>query len=341
MANEEQAAEPAMLLLKLLGEGSSAAARVVAPVLQDLLGKGGKVGWTLTKELGKAGLNLGVKGAQHAMEHVVSMGDHGVVSASKLESIARECGANITEVTLPKSLNKQQLTKLNHTLMKEKVACRVLSCDPPAIRCLEKDAGFVHRAAMRIQAAEKLQQDVASPKTKQLANGEGKTPSLEPAAKHAQDKAKLEQPAEKTQKASAPKKAKLKAKNPKQQDGLLSNYGVVSAGKLDNIAKKSGAKIKELPLPANLNKKQLTELNVTLMKNRVPARVVSSDPPAIRCLEKDAALVHRAAKRIQDKAKIKQPAALCKCKHLAKKAPRLKAKALPKPKVKMPSLKLK
>ena len=339
MANEEQAAEPAMLLLKLLGEGSSAAARVVAPVLQDLLGKGGKVGWTLTKELGKAGLNLGVKGAQHAMEHVVSMGDHGVVSASKLESIARERGANITEVTLPKSLNKQQLTELNHTLMKEKVACRVLSCDPPAIRCLEKDAGFVHRAAMRIQAAEKLQQDAALPKTNQLANDEKK--ALEPAVKPTQDKSKVEQPAEKTQKASAPKKAKLKAKNPKQQDGLLSNYGVVSAGKLDNIAKKSGAKIKELPLPANLNKKQLTELNVTLMKNRVPARVVSSDPPAIRCLEKDAALVHRAAKRIQDKAKIKQPAALCKCKHLAKKAPRLKAKALPKPKVKMPSLKLK
>ena len=339
MANEEQAAEPAMLLLKLLGEGSSAAARVVAPVLLDLLGKGGKVGWTLTKELGKAGLNLGVKGAQHAMEHVVSMGDHGVVSASKLESIARERGANITEVTLPKSLNKQQLTELNHTLMKEKVACRVLSCDPPAIRCLEKDAGFVHRAAMRIQAAEKLQQDAALPKTKQLANDEKK--ALEPAVKPTQDKSKIKEPAEKTQKASAPKKAKLKAKNPKQQDGLLSNYGVVSAGKLDNIAKKSGAKIKELPLPANLNKKQLTELNVTLMKNRVPARVVSSDPPAIRCLEKDAALVHRAAKRIQDKAKIKQPAALCKCKHLAKKAPRLKAKALPKPKVKMPSLKLK
>lgn len=339
MANEEQAAEPAMLLLKLLGEGSSAAARVVAPVLQDLLGKGGKVGWTLTKELAKAGLNLGVKGAQHAMEHVVSMGDHGVVSASKLESIARERGANITEVTLPKSLNKQQLTELNHTLMKEKVSCRVLSCDPPAIRCLEKDAGFVHRAAMRIQAAEKLQQDVASPKTKQLANGEKK--ALEPAVKPTQDKSKIKEPAEKTQKASAPKKAKLKAKNPKQQDGLLSNYGVVSAGKLDNIAKKSGAKIKELPLPANLNKKQLTELNVTLMKNRVPARVVSSDPPAIRCLEKDAALVHRAAKRIQDKAKIKQPAALCKCKHLAKKPMRLKAKSLPKPKVKMPSLKLK
>ena len=339
MANEEQAAEPAMLLLKLLGEGSSAAARVVAPVLQDLLGKGGKVGWTLTKELGKAGLNLGVKGAQHAMEHVVSMGDHGVVSASKLESIARERGANITEVTLPKSLNKQQLTELNHTLMKEKVACRVLSCDPPAIRCLEKDAGFVHRAAMRIQAAEKLQQDAALPKTKQLANDEKK--ALEPAVKPTQDKSKVEQPAEKTQKTSTPKKAKLKAKNPKQQDGLLSNYGVVSAGKLESIAKKSGTKIKELPLPANLNKKQLTELNVTLMKNRVPARVVLSDPPAIRCLEKDAALVHRAAKRIQDKAKIKQPAALCKCKHLAKKAPRLKAKALPKPKVKMPSLKLK
>ena len=339
MANEEQAAEPAMLLLKLLGEGSSAAARVVAPVLQDLLGKGGKVGWTLTKELGKAGLNLGVKGAQHAMEHVVSMGDHGVVSASKLESIARERGANITEVTLPKSLNKPQLTELNHTLMKEKVACRVLSCDPPAIRCLEKDAGFVHRAAMRIQAAEKLQQDAALPKTKQLANDEKK--ALEPAGKPTQDKSKVEPPAEKTQKASAPKKAKLKAKNPKQQDGLLSNYGVVSAGKLDNIAKKSGAKIKELPLPANLNKKQLTELNVTLMKNRVPARVLSCDPPAIRCLEKDAALVHRAAKRIQDKAKIKQPAALCKCKHLAKKPMRLKAKSLPKPKVKMPSLKLK
>lgn len=339
MANEEQAAEPAMLLLKLLGEGSSAAARVVAPVLQDLLGKGGKVGWTLTKELGKAGLNLGVKGAQHAMEHVVSMGDHGVVSASKLESIARERGANITEVTLPKSLNKQQLTELNHTLMKEKVACRVLSCDPPAIRCLEKDAGFVHRAAMRIQAAEKLQQDAALPKTKQLANDEKK--ALEPAVKPTQDKSKVEQPAEKTQKTSTPKKTKPKAKNLKHHDDLLSNYGVVSAGKLDNIAKKSGAKIKELPLPANLNKKQLTELNVTLMKNRVPARVVSSDPPAIRCLEKDAALVHRAAKRIQDKAKIKQPAALCKCKHLAKKPMRLKAKSLPKPKVKMPSLKLK
>lgn len=339
MANEEQAAEPAMLLLKLLGEGSSAAARVVAPVLQDLLGKGGKVGWTLTKELGKAGLNLGVKGAQHAMEHVVSMGDHGVVSASKLESIARERGANITEVTLPKSLNKQQLTELNHTLMKEKVACRVLSCDPPAIRCLEKDAGFVHRAAMRIQAAEKLQQDAALPKTKQLANDEKK--ALEPAVKPTQDKSKLEQPAEKTQKTSTPKKTKPKVKNLKHHDDLLSNYGVVSAGKLESIAKKRGAKIKELPLPTSLNKKQLTELNVTLMKNRVPARVVSSDPPAIRCLEKDAALVHRAAKRIQDKAKIKQPAALCKCKHLAKKPMRLKAKSLPKPKVKMPSLKLK
>ena len=339
MANEEQAAEPAMLLLKLLGEGSSAAARVVAPVLQDLLGKGGKVGWTLTKELGKAGLNLGVKGAQHAMEHVVSMGDHGVVSAGKLESIARERGANITEVTLPKSLNKQQLTELNHTLMKEKVACRVLSCDPPAIRCLEKDAGFVHRAAMRIQAAEKLQQDAALPKTKQLANDEKK--ALEPAVKPTQDKSKVEQPAEKTQKTSTPKKTKPKAKNLKHHDDLLSNYGVVSAGKLESIAKKRGAKIKELPLPTSLNKKQLTELNVTLMKNRVPARVLSCDPPAIRCLEKDAALVHRAAKRIQDKAKIKQPAALCKCKHLAKKAPRLKAKALPKPKVKMPSLKLK
>jgi|GEM_PF-4601886 len=339
MANEEQAAEPAMLLLKLLGEGSSAAARVVAPVLQDLLGKGGKVGWTLTKELGKAGLNLGVKGAQHAMEHVVSMGDHGVVSASKLESIARERGANITEVTLPKILNKQQLTELNHTLMKEKVACRVLSCDPPAIRCLEKDAGFVHRAAMRIQAAEKLQQDAALPKTKQLANDEKK--ALEPAVKPTQDKSKVEQPAEKTQKTSTPKKTKPKAKNLKHHDDLLSNYGVVSASKLESIARERGAKIKELPLPTSLNKKQLTELNVTLMKNRVPARVLSCDPPAIRCLEKDAALVHRAAKRIQDKAKIKQPAALCKCKHLAKKAPRLKAKALPKPKVKMPSLKLK
>lgn len=339
MANEEQAAEPAMLLLKLLGEGSSAAARAVAPVLQGVIVKGGSLAGALTKELAKAGLSLGVKGAKHAMGHVVSMGDYGVVSASKLESMARERGANITEVTLPKSLNKQQLTELNHTLMKEKVACRVLSCDPPAIRCLEKDAGFVHRAAMRIQAAEKLQQDVASPKTKQLANDEKK--ALEPAVKPTQDKSKVEQPAEKTQKTSTPKKTKPKAKNLKHHDDLLSNYGVVSASKLESMAKERGANITEIKLPKSLNKPQLAELNHALMKNKIPIRVLTCDPPAIRCLEKDAGFVHRAASRIQDKTKIKQPAALCKCKHLAKKPARLKAKPLPKPKMKMPSLKMK
>lgn len=169
MANEEQAAEPAMLLLKLLGEGSSAAARAVAPVLQGVIVKGGSLAGALTKELAKAGLSLGVKGAKHAMGHVVSMGDYGVVSASKLESMARERGANITEVTLPDSLSKPQLAELNNTLMKEKVACRVLSCDPPAIRCLEKDAGFVHRAASRIQDKAKIKQPAALCKCKHLA----------------------------------------------------------------------------------------------------------------------------------------------------------------------------
>lgn len=169
MANEEQAAEPAMLLLKLLGEGSSAAARAVAPVLQGVIVKGGSLAGALTKELAKAGLSLGVKGAKHAMGHVVSMGDYGVVSASKLESMARERGANITEVTLPDSLSKPQLAELNNTLMKEKVACRVLSCDTPAIRCLEKDAGFVHRAAKRIQDKAKIKQPAALCKCKHLA----------------------------------------------------------------------------------------------------------------------------------------------------------------------------
>lgn len=333
MANEEQAAEPAMLLLKLLGEGSSAAARAVAPVLQGVIVKGGSLAGALTKELAKAGLSLGVKGAKHAMGHVVSMGDYGVVSASKLESMARERGANITEVTLPDSLSKPQLAELNNTLMKEKVSCRVLTCDPPAIRCLEKDAGFVHRTVKRLQDKEKIQHAAALPKTKQLANHEDKARSLEPPSKHAQDKANIEQPGEKTQKAALPKKAKhIEKKAP---------YGVVSASKLESMAKERGANITEIKLPKSLNKPQLAELNHALMKNKIPIRVLSSDPPAIRCLEKDAGLVHRAARRIQDKAKIKQPAALCKCKHLAKKAPHLKAKALPKPKMKMPSLKLK
>ena len=169
MANEEQAAEPAMLLLKLLGEGSSAAARAVAPALQGVIAKGGSLAGALTKELAKAGLNLGVKGAKHAMGHVVSMGDYGVVSASKLESLAQERRANITEINLSKSLNKPQLAELNHALMKNKIPIRVLSCDPPAIRCLDKDAGLVHRAERRIQDKAKIKQPAALCKCKHLA----------------------------------------------------------------------------------------------------------------------------------------------------------------------------